>query len=395
MKNTLNSVGYLSGAPRASNLNDAENLAVKNHIDGVIQGMKKNGLEIKECIIGNYLPKMFRTKGSEKLTNKSKLNRLVADLVRLFIRYFSRIHASKKIENVDFVYEQMGVMQALGLPFKKKGIPWVLETHALLSDEAFYESKTVFLYSLSKYLEKRVYQDCDAIVSISEALKQAIVNKYDIPKHKIYVMPNGIDLEHFNPQLYQPRSNSKLVIGYIGALIKWQSLDLLFKAIKEIEDFEDLIRVEIVGDGPELENLQQLASNLEIRDVVNFNGQITTDLIPKYISQFDLGYCNPSHELKELDKAYNSPMKLYEYMAMSKPILSPLLPDLKNMKNYESYTYIIQQKGVLSITEAIQGALMNKQKLSQQGKLALQAIHDNHSWQDRVFGLKRHLGENL
>lgn len=386
--------GYLSGAPRASTLETAENAAVRNHIHGIMSGFSKNGIQFDEYIIGNELPVFFSGKGSEGITNRSKLSRLISDIIRIIIRYISPLFAYRRLgKQLDFVYEQYGLMQALGYKFKRKGIPWILETHAILYEEAHKESKTLYLYRLARRFEKFVYEKSDVIVCISESLKVSIHNEFKIPSKKIYVMPNGVDLTVFKSSVsdLKKRNEEQLVIGYVGALIKWQSLDILLSSVS-VTDLN--VKLVIVGDGPEEENLKSMAVELGIADKVDFVGRVKVDKVPDYIKQFHVGYCNPIHELDSSGSTFNSPMKIYEYLAMGVPVLSPELPEYKLINDSENFTHIFDARSVDSLHAVIENLYQMRRSLLDQGIAAMKEIEENHSWEGRIKNFLDFLKEN-
>ena len=79
-------------------------------------------------------------------------------------------------------------------------------------------------------------------------------------------------------------ADDKKVILFVGRLVYYKGVDVLLRAMVDIED---AILV-VVGKGPERETLQELASNLGIDAQVRFPGFVSEDDLPVYYSTADL-----------------------------------------------------------------------------------------------------------
>lgn len=65
-------LGYLSGAPRVSTKENAQEGGARSHVLGVINGFQASEIEVKEYILGNMISENIKTKSEEKFT-KNKL----------------------------------------------------------------------------------------------------------------------------------------------------------------------------------------------------------------------------------------------------------------------------------------------------------------------------------
>ncbi len=126
-------------------------------------------------------------------------------------------------------------------------------------------------FLFDRWLESKT----QVIVTVSKAAKKAL-KKEGINPHKIQVIYPGVDLAKFAPDSrarkvwrLQWGVNSKVVIGAVGRLDKVKRFDLLLRAFKIIADKALLV---LVGDGPERENLEALASQLGLKKRVLFLG---------------------------------------------------------------------------------------------------------------------------
>ncbi|MEL6321350.1 MAG: glycosyltransferase WbuB, partial [Cyanobacteria bacterium J06626_14] len=144
-------LGYLSGAPRISTRHDAEISGPRAHILGCLQAKQALGWEVKRFIVGDRLPKSMVTGKSETTMSGGFAKALVLDAARIALGAKYARQAWHELRNqVDWVYERFAPFQALGMPFKRHGMPWILETHAPLFYEAKTERKTTALTGLAQ-----------------------------------------------------------------------------------------------------------------------------------------------------------------------------------------------------------------------------------------------------
>ena len=126
------------------------------------------------------------------------------------------------------------------------------------------------------------------VIAISESVKKSL-NKYEfIPKSKIFVLTNSIDCKKFN-EAFKQRAypiDKSIVIGTVGRIERVKGIKYLLLAMKIILRQYSNARLEIVGDGSELNELKLLAEKLGISNSVIFFGKLAHP-IPNY-SRMDI-----------------------------------------------------------------------------------------------------------
>jgi len=389
----MSKVLYLSAAPRVTTHKFAENQAARSHILGVIKGLEENNYPVDKVIIGNKLPKIFSKRGSEEITRKNILSRFASDLFRIGLRglnYWLVRNSLKK--DYDFVYERFALMQNLGFYFSKRGMPWVLETNAVLSEESFSDSKTTMLKSFAYKLEEKAYQDCDFLVCVTESLKDLIISTFDVNPDKIYVMRNGVDTDLFKVK-NKPNNHDELNVGYIGSITIWSNLELLVKTVKKLIEEGLKIKLHIIGDGPQKAKVMQLGEEHNISGNITFYGHVNQGKIPELSQNFDIAYCNTVHG-EDADKSYASPMKLYEYMALKKPIIAGKIEDTELLIEESKTGYLFDWENQDELEDAIIKAYKNRFDLAKMGDRLRSKVVKEHSWKVRVSNLLAWLKTN-
>ena len=380
-------LGYLSGAPRVSTRPEAELAGPRAHILGVINAFRALSWDVRPFIVGDHVPRSWIVSGSEQAISKSWWRTLATDMVRLTMAARNARQARHELGGqVDWLYERFAVMQALGRALQKRGVPWVLETNALLFHEAKADRHSVFLSGLARYKELRAYHQCDVLVCVSEALKQILVES-GIDANKIIVVPNGVDTELYHPCRQEAyRCHDAFTVGFVGSLSPWQALDLLLQAVHDLRgEGCDNLRLTIVGDGPARQAWEDKAAQLGLDAAVAFTGRVPPGQVAPYIAGFDVGYSGPVQ--LGVGKMYLSPLKLYEYMAMAKPVVAAAFEDAGRLVAGKGTGFLFQPGDKDDLKRALREAYANRLALPAMGQQARAEIVAHHSWLSRVQDL--------
>jgi len=155
------------------------------------------------------------------------------------------------------------------------------------------------------------------LVANCEAVKIAVAATEAISPNKIDVVVNGIDTNRFRPcsKIRQSARNrlgipeDAVLIGIVANLRPVKRIDLFICAAAVVAQNVPQARFVIVGEGPLRSELDRLASQLEICDVVQFAGR-QSDPVP-YLNAFDIGVlCSDSEGLSNT---------ILEYLACGLP----------------------------------------------------------------------------
>lgn len=146
------------------------------------------------------------------------------------------------------------------------------------------------------------------------------------------LITNGVEYEHFSKKVGKKElpynllkifQEKKPIIGYYGAIARWMDYDLLKKIAKERPEYNILL-IGLDYDGSVQEQGLDEYKNIHILPPVNYQ------ILPRYGKFFDV--CIIPFKINDVTKS-TSPIKLFEYMAMGKPIVTTDLPECRK---YES-----------------------------------------------------------
>ncbi len=179
-------------------------------------------------------------------------------------------------------------------------------------------------------LDRMVFPFLDAVVPLSEELYNPLAK---IPglKKTLHFIRNGVDLSEINQSssidsgILLKKQNGKFILGYIGQLIPRKGLDILFNALRAVENLE--WELYLIGDGPQKEELEALGNQLKIADKIHFMGFRPERL--DFLRGFDV-FVLPS-------RMEGIPRCLMESMAAGVPIIASDIPGCNDLiRNHET-----------------------------------------------------------
>ncbi len=377
-------LGFIAGAPRISTNPNAEMSGPRSRVLGLIQGFESLDWSVKPFIVGDRTPQEWSAKGSGAAVSKGFIRTLAVDLVRIGLGMFNSWQSWRELgEQVDWVYEYAATLQCLGWIFQRQGIPWILQVEALLYYEAKAERKALVLDGIAKRLELWSYRQCDVIACVSATLKEILVEEIGINPDKIVLVPNGVDIQFLDPQRHQAkRLFSGFTISFVGSLYSWAGLGLLLEVMSELQAEDYQISLVIVGDGEMKSTWSEQAQSLGMEEQVKFIGRVPWQEVPQYIAGCDIGY---SGQIQlQMGKMYLSPMKLYEYMSMGKPVIASAFEDAQRLVIEGKTGFLFQPGDKQTLKQALITAFDAQDRLLSMGQQARQQIEAEHSWTNRV-----------
>lgn len=196
------------------------------------------------------------------------------------IKAFKQLVELIKNENFDFIHCNTPVGGLLGrLAGEKCGVSRVIyQAHGF----HFYKGSPIMNWLLFYFAEKWLARRTDALITINQEDFELANQKFSIRNNgKVYYVPGvGIDLCQYNSHK-DKREKHRSDIGLkendiaciaMGDLIPRKNYSVAIEAISVLkEEFTNLHFI-ICGKGPELENLQQLAKEKNVKDRIHFLG---------------------------------------------------------------------------------------------------------------------------
>lgn len=180
------------------------------------------------------------------------------------------------------------------------------------------------LTRILEMLERRMYRSANHVVAVGEGYRDNIVGKANVAD-RISVVTNGVDPDQFQPHqksaefLDSNGLTGKFVCSYVGTIGMAHGLDVTIRAASQLRQRDrDDIAFCLIGDGARRRELEQLAEQHGVTDLVRFTGRLPKSKMPEVLASSD---CLLIH-LKKTDLFETViPSKIFEAMAMQKPLI--------------------------------------------------------------------------
>jgi len=171
--------------------------------------------------------------------------------------------------------------------------------------------------------EQRVWRRASAYLTLTQALADELTSRYG-PRPGVFVVPDGARPVPDLP----PPSSGKFIAGYAGHLYPWKGVDVFIRALQHAPGVHGLI----VGGHPgeaDLDRINRLVRSLDLESRVTITGlvpprEVTSRLAPASA----LVLPNIASAISE---RYTSPLKLFEYLHLGRPIVASNLTALREV----------------------------------------------------------------
>lgn len=323
-----------------------------------------------------------------------------------FSVFFDRPIWRKTLENIIKEYE-IEVIHVHDLPMVKTGlsvahkfnIPIIADLHENYPEgiRAWRKAKTtlkskILTLPLSvwrwKKLERSVLQHVDRIISVVDESKEHYVDDCGIPPEKISVVMNAEDLEEFGDLEIDgslvTKYENDFVISYIGGFGPHRGIDTAIKSMREIlEDIPDAKLLLVGGKGSKSyeEELKKLCKRLKVEDNVEFTGWVDFRLVPSYIALSDVCLV-PHHASGHTNTTI--PHKLFQYMAMRKPVIVTNCKPLKRIVEECDCGIVVPSGDYNEMAQAIIGLYNNKEYVRKLGENGRRAVEEKYNWKNEA-----------
>ncbi len=238
-----------------------------------------------------------------------------------------------------------------------------------------------------KRLEKAILQCVDGVITVVDEAKEHYVNDCKIPPQKVTVVMNAEDLEEFgklnvDKSLIEKYENN-FIISYIGGFGPHRGIDVAIrsmpKVLKEIPEAKLLL---VGGMNSEYEMyLKKLCRNLKVENSVEFTGWVDFSLVSSYIAASDV--CLVPHYASGHTNT-TIPHKLFQYMAMRKPVVVSDCKPLKRIVEECKCGLVFPSENHEKMAEAVIKLYKDVDYARMMGENGRRAVEKKYNWKNEA-----------
>ncbi|WLR41506.1 glycosyltransferase family 4 protein [Bacillus carboniphilus] len=356
------------------------------HANEFMNAMEKIGHEVIPVDLSNR--KNYKNNNMYHKKNAIFIQPFFTEISKLFgvIPRFLRLRNYVKKINPDVVINRYSIYDISAIIIRLiYRIPYVAEVNASSIVEKDI-TKQFYFKRTARLIEKYIFRKADIVTVVSkELLKYFEENEYRTDN--VIVIPNGVDAEKFNSERTEQLEGypfdeweGKEIIGFLGSLKSWHGVERLIDILPVLIEDNPLIRLLIIGDGEEHRRLSQLVMDKKLSNYVHITGNLPYDHIPKALKSVNV--CIAPYY--NIDHFYFSPIKIFEYMAMGKPVIAPALGQCEELIVNNHNGILLPENTNEQLIVAIKRIFMDKKQLERLGVNAREFIINSYTWEQNA-----------
>lgn len=241
---------------------------------------------------------------------------------------------------------------------------------------------------LERIIERALSRRADVLIFVTAHLRDRYIARYHIAPNKTFVAPDGVDIHLFDISVDKTEARKKLklpldktIIGYCGRFKTMgmeKGLEDVLKALPELPP--EVIFVAMGGKPRDVDYYVERARALGVSNRAIFRGHFTQETVALYQKAADMlvmPFPWTDHYAYEM-----SPMKMFEYMASKRPIVTTDLPSVREVLN-EKTAMFCKPGDLKDLAEKIKNLISNP---SLGERLAEEAYRDaaRYTWGKRA-----------
>ncbi len=286
-------------------------------------------------------------------------------LLRLFSSFLLPFKFKNKFDDVDLIFQN----QLLGcwVPILIKKIykkPLIIRTGYDMLDFARQDKKSFYIIYLYKVLTKFAIKNCDYFTVTSSTDLEKFKIDYPLYNHKFLLRPNWVEVSEL--EKLNNRHNNRILA--VGRLVRQKNFSYL---ISEFQNSKKYIEIDIVGSGPDKDDLSAQAKKENIK--VNFLGNINNKELLKLYQQYKFFISTSLFE--------GNPKSLLEAMGSGCVVIGSNINNHKEIISNGENGYLFEIKN---------SQLLNKFDLiSQNDDVLSQVSKEAHNFIKNTFSLSK------
>ena len=349
------------------------NIETDQRIDKVCNSLLKFGYEVE--LIGTTLGRKPHLNKPYKtviipLKNQKSFKLYAEFNFKLFINLILRAD-----KNTILLANDLDSLTAFYFVSKIKNLPLVFDSHEIFSElpSLHNRPKTKKVW---KTLERFLLPRMTYFYTVSNGYAKWFEDEYGVKSEIIRNVPSLQKLNDKENFIFfeLPRipEGYKIVL-YQGALNISRGLEYTIKAMQYVDN----CIFWIAGDGPIRKELEQLVSDLNLKNKIHFFGNIPPNVLKTITPLAEVGIS--LEEDLGISYKYALPNKVFDYFQARVPVLSTYLPDIKNTIEYYNVGRVINTHNEKHIAEELNTMLQQGKKYYHQNltKAAIECCWEN------------------
>jgi glycosyltransferase involved in cell wall biosynthesis len=352
------------------------------------------GFSLNEVPFAGAALELYEALNVEQLCQE---NRLAKDLRNVLYALSLELQGRLLLEEFrpDLIYERYCLLSTAGLELARYfGVPFLLEVNAPLVLEQ-QKQRGLSLPIVARAAERLALTGADHVIAVSTWLREYVTAE-GVSADRVSVIPNAADPNLFHPRPGRSEIRRRLgwqdrfVIGFTGSMKSWHGVSTLLEALHHLGASESPFRVLLVGAGPELPGLRRQITEHHLDDCVHLTDAVPHARMPDMLDAMDVAVATYAADAD----AYFSPVKLFEYMAMARPVVAARVGQVSEIIEHGHTGWLYTPGDACELAGVIRTLQNDPDMCRTVGAAARRRVLSTYTWRHnalRVLGIAEEL----
>lgn len=273
---------------------------------------QKNQALTSSTVSGSFIKKLIPSFVKEGIKD--------VKLFRWMDLFYEKIDTGKEFDKVlEFYTYGSDVGYRLSQKYKKPLV--LIYDNPVLEEHSFFHGGQLFFRRKIEAREQLTILNAESLVIYSNPVKEYLETKYHT-KLNAFIHQN-VDFTRFDfipPKMYENTIN----IGFLGSFLKWHRVDILLNVFARLKKEGHAIRLFLIGNGMEYDNIYQKMETLNLHKDIEMPGFTDGKELLAYKEKLHIGIMPGSNW-------YGAPNKIFEYGAANLAVIAPDTPTIKDI----------------------------------------------------------------
>jgi glycosyltransferase involved in cell wall biosynthesis len=218
----------------------------------------------------------------------------------------------------------------------------------------------------------RALSNASVIITVSHANKERLL-KLGLPRDKIIVIPNGIDLALFDTTVSTLKGHEDEVhIMWVGRMVEVKGLEYLIHAMRIVVTRYPQSKLILIGTGPLKAKLERLVGDLSLDKNITFTGSVNHSDVPLYLKEADI------FVLPSLSEGF--PVVILEAMAAGKPVVASNVRGIPDAVTDGVTGFLVEPENYEQLAEKIVYLIEHPEEGERMGKAGRKLVEERFTW---------------
>lgn len=356
-----------------------------NHVSGILAGFRRLGWQV--ALVTNGEP-------PEQLRSAVDVLEVTAPLPRgaRFTKESAWVASNNAMHEVAlslarrmppaFVYQRNAFLCRVGADLSRQlAVPMVLEWNnsVVWANRNWYQQgpQSRLFQMIGDRIERYSARSATLVAAVSRKAAEMATEQGADPA-AVAVVTNAVDAESVPAPPPIP-ARQEVLLGWVGGFGRYHGVEV---AIESLRDLPDDVELLLIGDGPERGTCEKLARRLSVHDRITWTGALPRSEALRMLSCCDI-LVSP-HCWTAKGSFFGSPVKLFEYMALGRPIVASRLEQISEILQ-DGVTAVLTEPGdPVDLARGVTRVLARSDRGMALGASARQEALELHTWERRA-----------